>query len=305
MSFDLFFCWERQVRIDFGSVCSWAEGFAYFEREENQLWYRNEDTGVYFSLDFAGEPSGDTEGPEIPEGYFDSGLSFNLNFNRPSYFGYEAMPIVENLATKFGLCAFNPQGRDSEHLLLRNVNSNDLLQSWLDHNRRAILTMIEHVGLATPPELSLEKSLYRWNYSKDKKNLQATCGDQIFAPTLLPVRRVGSNHAELAFVCTQGVPCLVPISDWVFIVRQRKAHFWSGKQQEVGVVSARRFRGLVSGKLEEFNSQLSLWLLPPLATTAVNKLLQTCDFDYPKEEFEVLALDGFVDIDTVPKTAPN
>ena len=95
MSFDLYFCWERRERIDFESVCSWADEFAYFERKDDQLWYQNEDTGVYFSLDFAGGPSEEGEGPDMPEKYFNTGLSFNLNFNRPSYFGHESMPIVE------------------------------------------------------------------------------------------------------------------------------------------------------------------------------------------------------------------
>ena len=109
MSFDLFFCWDRQERINFEAVCSWSDALAYFERNDNQLWYRNEDTGVYFSLDFEGKQPAEGEGPEIPEGYFDTGLSFNLNFNRPSYFGYEAMPFVENLSKRFGLFAFDPQ----------------------------------------------------------------------------------------------------------------------------------------------------------------------------------------------------
>jgi hypothetical protein len=101
MSFDLFFCWQRQEQLDFRAVRSWARSLDYFEQKENQLWYRNEETGVYFSLDFARELAEDSEGPDIPRGYSDTGLSFNLNFNRPSYFGHEAMPIVENLAAKF------------------------------------------------------------------------------------------------------------------------------------------------------------------------------------------------------------
>jgi len=65
MSFDLFFCWDRQERINFEAVCSWSDALAYFERNDNQLWYRNEDTGVYFSLDFEGKQPAEGEGPEI------------------------------------------------------------------------------------------------------------------------------------------------------------------------------------------------------------------------------------------------
>jgi hypothetical protein len=305
MSFDLFFCWERKGRIDFGSVCSWAEGLGYFDRSQTQLCYRNEETGVYFTLDFQAKPLEEDEGPEIPEGYFDTGLSFNLNFNRPSFFGHEAMPIVEDLAGKLALSAYDPQARESENLLVTKVKANDLLQNWLRCNRNAILTMIEHAGLSTPPQLSLKKSMYKWNYSKERKNLQRKYGEGIFVPTLSPVRRIGSNRGELAFVCTQGVPCLVPTSDWVFIGRDRKAHFWSGKQSEIGVISARRFRELVADRLESIDLDLSLHLLPPKLTREVGGLLEGCEFEFPREEFEVLPPDGFVDIELGPETLPN
>jgi hypothetical protein len=210
------------------------------------------------------------------------GLSFNLNFNHPSYFGHEAMPIVEDLAAKFGLFVVDPQARDPEHLLLRDIKSKDLLEGWLENNRNAIFTMLEHAGLATPLQMPLSKSLYRWKYARNKKNLEKECGNDIFVPTLSPVRRTGSNQAELAFVCTQGVPCLVPSSDWVFIVRKQK-HIWSGKQTEVGVVSARQFRDLVTNKIEAFDSDLSLYLLPPKLTADIGRLLQTCEFEFLKK----------------------
>jgi hypothetical protein len=190
-------------------------------------------------------------------------------------------------------------------LLIRDVKSEDLLKSWLENNRNAIVTMLEHAGLATPMEMPLSKSMYRWRYSRRKKHLQTKCGKDIFVPTLSPVRRTGSTLAELAFVCTLGVPCLVPTSDWVFIVRERKAHFWSGKETEVGVVSARKFRDLVACHLESFDSDLSLDLFSPKLTSDVMRLLQTCEFEFPRDEFAVLALDEFVDIEVDRNIAPN
>jgi len=100
------------------------------------------------------------------------------------------------------------------------------------------------------------------------------------------------------FVYTQDVPCLVPNFDWVLVVRKRKAHFWSGTHSEVGVLSAARFRELALGHLTDFDSdEVSLQVLSPKATSDLNKRIQTCEFEYPKKEFEVLAPDGFVDIE--------
>jgi hypothetical protein len=54
-----------------------------------QFWYQNEATGVY--CDFSYSP---LDANEL-EGCGSSGLSFNLNYSRHSFFSYEAMPLVE------------------------------------------------------------------------------------------------------------------------------------------------------------------------------------------------------------------
>ena len=81
-----------------------GSGYESLTRNDAQLWYENPKTGVYFSIDFEPKaPESPGDAPPIPDGYFDTGLSFNLNYNRPSYFGFEAMPFVEQVAARFGL----------------------------------------------------------------------------------------------------------------------------------------------------------------------------------------------------------
>jgi hypothetical protein len=109
MSFDLYFCWQKNERVDFDAVWAWANQRGNFSRTDNQQWYENPNTGVYFSLDFDPQGSVSTDDSPIPGNYFDSGLSLNLNFNRPSFFGYEAMPYVEELANRFGLSVVDNQ----------------------------------------------------------------------------------------------------------------------------------------------------------------------------------------------------
>ena len=118
----------------------------------------------------------------------------------------------------------------------------------------------------------------RWDYSNKKKDLERKCGDQIFVPTLSPIRQRGSSQVQLAFVYTQDVPCLVPDFDWVLVVRKKEAHFWSAAHSEVGILSARRFRELVSGHLKNFDSnEDSLQVLSPKATSDLKKRIQTCE----------------------------
>ncbi|MGA7187549.1 MAG: hypothetical protein WBY66_03520, partial [Candidatus Acidiferrales bacterium] len=133
MSFDLHFCWRKVERINFEEVKSWALQQKCFSCKHAQLWYANPQTGVYFSFNFEA-PESPEDAPRITGGYFDSGLSFNLNYNRPSYFGLEALPVVETLAARFALSVFDPQAVGDEPKLLTDVRSESLVQSWLKHN---------------------------------------------------------------------------------------------------------------------------------------------------------------------------
>ena len=90
MSFDLLFCRKGEPGLDPEDLLSWAEKHGHFSKPETaspsfQLLYENEDTGVYFSIDYF--PSEADEESSIPEGFVDVGLSFNLNYIRPSFFG--------------------------------------------------------------------------------------------------------------------------------------------------------------------------------------------------------------------------
>jgi hypothetical protein len=83
MSFDLYFCCTKNERVTFDEVKKWAEAIEHFKRNETQLWYANPNTGVYFSIDFAsGAAESPDDAPLIPDGSFESGLSFNLNPRR-------------------------------------------------------------------------------------------------------------------------------------------------------------------------------------------------------------------------------
>jgi hypothetical protein len=92
----------------------------------------------------------------------------------------------------------------------------------------------------------------------------------------------------------------------VLVVRKGEAHFWSARDSEVGVLSAARFRELAAESLKRFESnELSVQVLPPEGSSRFSKVIQTCEFEFPKQDFEVLAPDGFVDIEIGVGTRPN
>jgi hypothetical protein len=297
MSFDLYFCWPKDERIDFEDVKGWALQQECFSCKETQLWYANPKTGVYFGFNFE-IPETPENSPRIPDGYFNSGLSFNLNYNRPSYFCFEAMPLVEKLAARFAFSAFDPQAAGDESKILLDVRSDALVRSWLNHNRWAVLALASKRAVANLLRMPQAASLYLWRYRQTKDALQEKCGDGIFVPTLVPVRKQGDVRVGRAFTYTQGLPTIVPESEWVFIVRREKGFFLGKKEHEVAVISAESFRDLLVDYSKPFQwPGASVNIVGPQFAKKVGKLVRSIDDTIPRSEFEAIGADAFVDVE--------
>jgi hypothetical protein len=303
MSFDLYFCSPKGGRVDFDAVAAWAKERGPFVRNPGQLWYSNEDTGVYFSLDFEPNESATPEDARVPEGLFDSGLSFNLNFNRPSFFGFEAMPYVEELAKRFNLQVIDAQQWE-EPEVATEAESKSLISSWLDHNRRGILALMEQdASFANPLHMPLEDSLYLWRFRMAKEKLRLMCGEEIYLPLLAPVHQKDSKVVGRAFTCTEGVPTIVPESEWVFVVREKTGSFKRKGKPEVGVFSRETFDELLHEHIEPFEfSEAKLRVIQPESARKVGNLLKSVERLLEPAEFEVVRADSFVDIELPKKT---
>lgn len=299
MSFDLYFCWNKNQRIDFQSVIAWAQRFGNFRHEGNQLWYQNEATGVYFSLDFDPDVSTDPEEMRVPPEVFDTGLSFNLNYNRPSYFALEAMPVVEDLSRQFMLSVFNPQARDAGSLRgAADVDARVLIDSWRPSNLWAIGALIDQSEKPNVALMRAEKSLYMWKYLKALERLQDLCGEDVFVPKLVPLSNEGTV-VDTGFVCTQGIPTLLPDSDWVLVVRNAKRIFRVKKEEkEVGILARRTFNELVGQHTKSFESgEVATRIIDPESVQRVGRVLGSVEHMMDRSEFKIVAYDSFVDVD--------
>jgi hypothetical protein len=294
MSYDLYFCWRRNRLIDVDLVEAWAKGLEKFQRNGDQLWYQNSLTGVYFSLDLDSTDMDDPEsGLVLPEGYFNTGLTFNLNFNRPSYFAHEAMPIVDALNTNFELSVLNPQAAEGEEFRAM-WDPKTLIQSWEESNRRAVQALIKDPEFARPLRLAYDKSLFTWRYRLAMQQLESLCGDEVLVPQLVVVRRLDALDLGTAFVYSEGVPTIVPDSDWVFVVGNRRSIFHS--KDEVWALSSPTFRELAKPFLErvEWEGPI-LHVIKPESVDGLDKMLSRCESRVARKEFDVVAPDSFVD----------
>lgn len=295
MSYDLYFCWQKKEPIDFDLVAEWAKKHIHFQRKEHQLWYNSEHTGVYFRIDFEIRDPEDAMIPEDYPNYFDSGLSFNLNYNRPSFFGYEAMPIVVDLCQSFGLTVYDPQAFD-ERALNQDPGAEGLINSWLRSNSNGITTLRD-MG-SSLSRMALSSSKYLWMYSRRKVELQTKLGDSIFVPMLFPFRKTGSADVGTAIVCTSGISMIVPAADWI-IIRRPKRHFPGfGKEIETGVISRKTFDHTLGVHLTHFPDwEPAVKVVNPETTTLAEIRLKLIEHMLPLNEFERLGNDGFTDIE--------
>jgi hypothetical protein len=179
-------------------------------------------------------------------------LSFNLNYNRPSYFAFEAMPIVEKLASEFGLGVANPQGNLDGHESAIVADSEMLVQSWANFNNRAILLMTEQPQASRPLSMPAAASLYLWRYGKSKAELERTCGEGVFVPSLVPVQRKGETKAGRFTVYTESLPTILPECEWVCVLRRKTGFFRLKEKHDVSVISSETFSGVLGTYLKPF-----------------------------------------------------
>jgi hypothetical protein len=293
MSFDLYFCWHQKKLINFDSVAEWSQKHCYFQRNDNQLWYNNQDTGVYFSIYFEIK---DPEEQVIPSGYVDSGLSFNLNFSRPSFFAREAMPVVVDLCRHFGLAAYDPQ-QSEKGVVNEDPTVAALINSWLRSNRNAVKALHE-AGAAAPLRMAASIAEYLWSYSRRKQELQAKVGDDIFVPGLFPFRKAGSSNIGTMIVCTAGIPMILPDSHWVLIRYPRKRLLGMKEDMKTGVVCRSTFETSVEDLMDQYSDwEPPVRIINPKSAEAMAERLRSIQDTLPPEEFERVALDDFIDFE--------
>ncbi len=294
MSFDLYFCRKDGNNLDFSAIKAWAETYHPFEIGDAQLSYHNDATGVYFSLDFESPEQTDQGESPVPADIPYSGLSFNLNFIRPSFFAFEAMPIVADLANRFGLSILDPQ-RDGNSQP-GEVNAQTLIESWQKSNRWAV-SAYPDTGGSLPPRMRPDKSLFLWQYSTSKSELEGVCGENLFVPRLFPFRGKASSTAEISVVCGEGVWMVVPPCDWVIVMRKKKRAFRAPENETVAI-SRETFDVVTAEWLKPFEWRIPEFkLIPREAVERVAKALWAVERRLSKDEFETLPFDGFIDVE--------
>lgn len=298
MSFDLYFC-----RPD-GSTPSTSDLKEYFstipfskltdvDDGGVQSWYHNEATGVY--CDFSYSPSDASES----EGCGASGLSFNLNYVRPSFFAYETMPLVEAFCKRFDLTV-----EDIQEETKGPADASQLITSWRSHNARAMGGMVqfakeEGMELHYLPE---QRATEWWRYMSARQAIEDSTTEDIFVPSLM-ILLSPANQLFTVTVWPNGIPQFFPPCDYLYVQREKKRLF--GAKEEAGVVPYQSAIDTIEPLLDNYEyNGLTIKYLNPDKTHDAQRLaqslrLQSIDLSQHTE----IAPDGFHDV-AVPGQVP-
>lgn len=233
MSYDLFF----SVREGFPAIsdeefAAYFKGRRHYQINDTQAWYENKDTGVYFSFDYGDEEfddediNVDDEGAALdeddPEEEFPSFASFNLNFNRPSFFVLEADIEVRQFVGNFDLVIHDPQSdRQGEYL------SEEFISTWSQSNAG----ICSFMATESQPESYLYKGdelkrIWQWNYQREDK--QVEIGDNIYVPSISFLEMNG--EVKSCVIWGDGMAILLPKVD-VLVLARDELKSGSGSKQ--------------------------------------------------------------------------
>ena len=286
MSYDLYFCSRVATGLSFDEVVAWSRGYACFKQcGETQLFYENERTGVYFSLDYS-EP-GESE-LDIPANVFNTGLSFNLNYMRPSFFAAEAMPIVEALGRKFDLMMFDPQAEPS----LGVFSSEELIKSWSKSNRSAVGVMASESPTALfylPLSVSDEFWRYMSDYTRLTKELESP---DVFVPQQFLFSVNNSQQASTAIVWTLGILLIIPRTDRIIVVFPKT--FWRKESETVCFKSEAVLDPMIE-YLRDFDADRNIRMLPPEKVGQAGRVIKALRGGFGASELKRLSPDSCVD----------
>jgi len=208
----------------------------WYEDQGGQLWYANEDTGVYFSFDVGpvDDMAPDPEAPPEPvdDGLTPTCLSFNLNYFRPHAFGLEAAVELAAVAERFSLLVDDPQIRGMGRGAFTNAG---FLGGWNAGNlaaHRALLSGAHDghspVAYHSLPAATLER-VWRWNY--DRLGLQDALGS-VFVPRISFLQGGAGLHTFV--IWRDAMPLALPDVDVLVLVRDELApRRWFSKKRDV------------------------------------------------------------------------
>ena len=274
MSFDLYL---RGDNLTLANVLEHFDRYPEFQRQElpeSAYALVNASTGVYCYLRLDDD---DTEGAR------GESLCFSLNYNRPTFFALETLPLVESLCKRFQLLVEDPQEE-----VVGPASFGELIKSWRVHNERAVKA-IKAQGMALN-YMHESKANEWWEYARVRDKLTTNLSDSAFVPEVFIIKRPSGEPFRM-IVCPEGMRQILPPTDFVCIARSEPT-----EDAAQGLVSFELFLNLVAPYTSEYRIETQSYrLLDPVMHPEVISLIRGLEL-LPVSQHEQVRPDGFHDV---------
>lgn len=219
MSYDLCFHFGADpVSVDM--LRDWFAGRANYQITGDCADYDNPDTGVHFQMDFTPPHAEEiaeaaADDPTYAKTLETQACILALNFNRPSFFGLEALAEANALADAFKFQILDPQAEGD----LRPYDGEAFLKNWTRQNAQLTPRLLaDHMPDETPPNYPRAKAraAWEWNYLRDSRNTEL--GNGYFVPLISAFQ--WKNRVTTATVWTDAIPVLLPKTEHVLLFRE-------------------------------------------------------------------------------------
>ena len=254
MSYDLYFTTPKISRDQFEGY--FADNGLYMVKDD-EAWYENEDTGVYFHFAYNDQPPADDDD-------IDHSVMFNLNFCRPHYFALEAEPEVSRFIEHFSCSIYDYQSSGME---TGPYTRDGFLEGWNTGNSYGYKAIL---NLEDPPERIWSRSgqeleaIWSWNFLK--RSRQENMGEDIFIPGIFFM----TKDEELVTTCVwpDAISTLIPRVDYLYIVRKELApRKWFKKTEDKCLVRPSEVEGIL-GEYRIAGYEMEAFKLPASGTLA-------------------------------------
>lgn len=215
MSHDLFFH-AREGNVPapeglaeyFGQFSSFSIG--PYDEDGVRYSYENEVTGVYGEFIYL-PGSGPDDG--VPSGYTPTGVSFNINYVRASFFALEMMPVVAAFCHHFDLLVDDPQDGT-----VAPPDTEKLIRSWKKSNQSGVTGLLRDHDRLELQTSYLPESMATawWAYTRAKSAIEEGLEEDMYVPRIFIMEGTDGDAFTMA-VWPDAIPQFFPRCDYIYV----------------------------------------------------------------------------------------
>jgi len=240
------------------------------EGERVQWHYRNPDTGVRFIMNFDPEKE-----RTAYEGWNESPLTFLIGLGRPSFFGYEIFPVIDQVLKNLNLGALDPQ----ETALMKQparLTANQMMASWIGCNSQQIESILAAgKSVAIAPRDRMDSF---WKYMSSRHELQESLGPDIFVPPI-NLHRTRDGSVKMSCIWPEAAKIVLPEVDFVLVQKEEKK--LTGTKKISGAVPYTKVAEILKPRSKARNEPVNLILFDREPDNELLQDLSMLNFEPP------------------------